>query len=158
EGATPLRTDETGNLSLSVPAAGGREAGEGAGAAESGTLVEAAPVAWQAIEGRPVSVDVRYVLAEDGSVGFELGAYDPAYPLTLDPTLVYSTYLGGSRFEDDLSIALDSSGNVFLSGTTASKDFPTTAGAYDLNPGSEATFEAFVAKLNPKNPPSSQLV
>jgi len=45
-------------------------------------------------------------------------------------SLVYSTYLGGTRNESARRIAVDSAGNAFVAGTTISVDFPTTAGAY----------------------------
>jgi len=45
-------------------------------------------------------------------------------------TLQYSTYLGGADTERVERIAVDAAGNTYLSGTTQSEDFPTTAGAF----------------------------
>jgi hypothetical protein len=76
--------------------------------------------------------------------------------------LVYSTFLGGSSLEDlaPPAIALDTSGNAYVTGETGSIDFPTTAGAYDRTCGSDGNCDpdpiyggwradAFVAKLDP---------
>jgi hypothetical protein len=66
----------------------------------------------------------------------------------LNPTgsaLVYSTYLGGSGDDFGLGIALDSSTNAYVTGGTASTNFPT-AGAFQ--PALAGSFDAFVTKLN----------
>jgi Bacterial Ig-like domain (group 3)/Beta-propeller repeat len=61
--------------------------------------------------------------------------------------LVYSTYLGGSDSLDyGTCITVDASGNAYVSGFTEADDFPTTAGAFQTNPGGGA--DAFVSKLN----------
>jgi hypothetical protein len=60
--------------------------------------------------------------------------------------LVYSTYLGGSAFDSAVGIAVDSSGNAYVTGGTESTDFPTMN---PLQPASGGGFDAFVAKLNP---------
>jgi hypothetical protein len=60
--------------------------------------------------------------------------------------LLWSTFLGGSDWDEGLALALDSSGNPVLTGYTFSSDFPTTPGTYD---GSwNVSWDAFVAKLS----------
>src|SRR5205807_2412693 len=54
-------------------------------------------------------------------------------PLVIDPTLVYSTYLGGGADQGN-AIALDSSGNVYLTGATSSTNFPTVNAFQSTNP------------------------
>ncbi len=58
--------------------------------------------------------------------------------------LLFSTYLGGSGNDDGHGIAVDSSGNVYVTGTGDPATFPTTPGAFQDSPGGSA----FVAKLN----------
>jgi hypothetical protein len=61
--------------------------------------------------------------------------------------LVYSTFLGGASGDIANGIALDASGNVYVTGTTGSADFPTTAGAFDKT--YNGSRDAFVTTLNP---------
>ncbi|HWP41585.1 MAG TPA: SBBP repeat-containing protein, partial [Blastocatellia bacterium] len=62
--------------------------------------------------------------------------------------LIYSTYLGGQAFDQGNGIAIDSSGNAFITGTTASPDFPTTQGAFQELKDGIFTLEAFITRLN----------
>ena len=74
--------------------------------------------------------------------------------LTSSGSLMWSTYLGGSDgphsdfggMEQGTDIAVDAGGNVLVTGKTASRDFPTTAGAFDRSLGGHE--DAFVAKLS----------
>jgi len=65
-------------------------------------------------------------------------------------SMLYSTYLGGGQHEQANAIAVDSSGNVYVAGQTASSDFPTR-NAYQTVLGAVANgvTDAFVTKLNP---------
>jgi hypothetical protein len=70
--------------------------------------------------------------------------------------LVYSTYLGGGSSNDPYSfpnsvaedIAVDASGNAYLTGYTYAIDFPTTAGAFQTAPGNGGFIWAFVTKFS----------
>jgi hypothetical protein len=59
--------------------------------------------------------------------------------------LAYSTYLGGTNQDQGEGIAVDGSGRAYLTGFTASSDYPTTSGAFDTTLDG---FDAFVTKLN----------
>src|SRR5262245_5249250 len=64
-----------------------------------------------------------------------------------DGALLYLTYLGG-RFADDVTgIARDAAGNLYVTGSTSSTDFPTTPGAYRSTV--QGGWDAFVVKLDP---------
>lgn len=99
----------------------------------------------------------RYVLKGQRSVGFEVASYDHSKPLIIDPILSYSTYLGGASQDAAFGIAVDSSGNAYVTGGTASTNFPTTSsgtfsGASLCAGGAAANDpcgDVFVTKLSP---------
>ncbi len=62
-------------------------------------------------------------------------------------SLLASTYLGGGYFDYGNSIAVDSSGNVFVTGSTNSSDFPIVGG-YDGSVNVGNNYDVFVAKFN----------
>src|SRR3989442_11281036 len=61
--------------------------------------------------------------------------------------LVCSSYHGGSDVDEGLGIAVDVAGNAYVTGSTGSTDFPTTAGA--VRTTNSGFVDAFVAKLDP---------
>jgi uncharacterized protein (TIGR03437 family) len=82
-----------------------------------------------------------------GSLQDAPGGGTDAFIAKLDPTaakLVYSSYLGGSQDERATAIAVDPVSNVYVTGSTASRDFKTTAGAMRVSP---AAADSFVAKV-----------
>jgi hypothetical protein len=113
-----------------------------------GQLRDAAPHSYQRVGGRRVPVESRYSLAGGASAyGFRLASYDRSLPLVIDPSIAYSTYLGGSAFDAGQGIAIDAAGSAYVTGYTQSSDFPTTVGVFDTSLG--GSFDAFVAKLSP---------
>jgi hypothetical protein len=76
------------------------------------------------------------------------GGFEDVFVTKLNPTgsaLVYSTYLGGSEFEEGRGIAVDGAGSAYVTGYTNSTDFPTKNA---LQPAIGGAKSAFVAKLN----------
>src|ERR1019366_3940005 len=88
-------------------------------------------------------VAARYVLEGD-TIGFEIGEFDRSQPLIIDPSITFSTYLGGNAFDCATAATADAWGNVYVAGWTESTDF-TSVGMQSHNAGST---DAFVAKFN----------
>lgn len=103
------------------------------------------PVAYQEVGGIKQTVACHYALIDKKVVGFQLGDYDPTRPLVIDPVLRYSTYYGGSENDWGNGIAVDAGGNVYVTGTTVSTNFPTHAA---LQPAFAGFGDAFVIKLD----------
>jgi uncharacterized protein (TIGR03437 family) len=124
-----------------------------------GVLALKKPIVYQNIDGGKRIVDARYAIA-GGKVGFRLGKYDHSQTLVIDPVFTYLTYLGGSG-PDQIggsqavnqtgspaqALAIDSAGDVYVTGFTMSTDFPV-ANPYQATSKTN-TWTAFVSALNP---------
>ena len=109
------------------------------------TLRFDAPETYQDIDGERISVDSSYTIS-DGIVGFELGDYDLAYALVIDPDLEYASYVGGTNDDDGQDLALADDGSVYVVGTSFTSGYPTTVGSYQqTNAGAE---DGYVTKLS----------
>jgi hypothetical protein len=115
-----------------------------------GSLRQKAPVIYQPSGAAKRMVSGRYAARGPREIGFDVAGYDVSAPLVVDPVLVYSTYLGGSLADRGHDIAVDTAGNAYVTGFTASLDFPTeNALQTDPNgPGIDFA-DVFVAKLSP---------
>jgi len=134
QGAKSLRIDAAGDLVVSAGA---------------GDVRLHKPIAYQGSGDVKHEVAANYVLKSAHSVSFQLARYDAGQPLTIDPVLSYSTYLGGSNIDSGNAIAVAPDGTAFIAGGTFSADFPT---AHPLQPnkggGSDFPQDAFVAKIS----------
>ncbi len=137
DGATRVQVDAAGNLIIAL------------GSSPAVTVTEQAPIAWQDRAGQRTTVRVGYRLLDDGSIGFTLGPYDPTRALTVDPYLVFATFLGGSGGDGAEDIAVDPAGNVYVTGYTISSDFPVK----DPEEPFKGRGTAFVAKFTTDGTP-----
>jgi len=142
QGIESLRVDKDGPLLIKTAA---------------GHMRESAPRIYQEIAGRRIPVEGRFKLLSATSYTFEVSAYNAAYDLVVDPTLLYSTFLGGSAGnnfyttgtqETATGLAVDAAGNAYVTGYTLSTDFPSTPGAQQTN-AVTGSWNSFVSKLNP---------
>ena len=76
------------------------------------------------------AVQGRYVLMARNVVGIRLERYDRSEPLVIDPTLVYSTFMGGSGADQITAARLDSAGHLYVAGSTATNDLVATTNTY----------------------------
>ncbi|HEV2494042.1 MAG TPA: SBBP repeat-containing protein [Terriglobia bacterium] len=132
DGASSMKVDERGDLELGV--AGGAVRFEH-------------PRVYQRRGDVQQPVAGKFALEADNEIGFKVGAYDRRSPLVIDPVVVYATYLGGTSANLAEAVAVDSSGNAYLTGQTLSVNFPT---ANPIQRALVAGSDAFVAKFNPQ--------
>jgi hypothetical protein len=135
-GARKLSIDRDGNLVMSL---------------DNGSVEMRKPVAYQTVNNERREVAARYALTGKDRVSFALGSYDKSQALVIDPVLNYSTYLGGSDTnlfpagDAANSIAVDGTGNAYITGGTFSPSFPSGGYPSTLNPNGSV----FVTEINP---------
>ena len=150
DGARSLRLNASGELVVDV---GG------------GQVRQLKPIIYQEVDGVRRDVGGRYVMKGRREVGFEIDAYDTSRPLVIDPVLVYSSYLGGGGTEYGNDIAVDATGNIYVTGWTTSVNFPTrntiipppAPDPFHPNMGTKS-LDVFVTKIDPSASGDSTLV
>ncbi|HYI98012.1 MAG TPA: SBBP repeat-containing protein [Bryobacteraceae bacterium] len=102
------------------------------------------PLAYQSQGDSTKNIAAAYVLHGRDEVTFRIGAYDPSKPLVIDPVVNFASYIGGSDADSVHAMAVDSVGNMYLTGRTDSGNFPGTTASNYRGGG-----DAFVVKLDP---------
>ena len=134
EGAEDLTVGKDGELQIKAGA---------------GILIFKTPVVYQGLGNQKTLVSGRFIKLNDFVAGFRVDHYDATRPLVIDPTLTYSTYVGGSQEDAGYGkgLAVDAAGNAYITGETGGS-FPITPGAYQTVYGG-GTYDIFVTKVNP---------
>jgi hypothetical protein len=113
-----------------------------------GPVYELTPYIYQEKNGQKKEIAGRYVITEPGVFGFVIDDNcDQSVPLVIDPELVYSTYLGGNRYDKVNGITVNDHGEAYVTGYTMSTNFPV------LNPYQPSlldtlTADVFITRLN----------
>lgn len=128
-GITKLRAERDGSLAVTTAL---------------GVLSESRPVIYQEIEGRRATKEGHFRMQGGSSYGFTVNSFDRKTDLVIDPTLLYSTFLGGSATDQGNAIASDAAGNAYVAGMTESGDFPGTSGPFPATAGPYG----FIVKLD----------
>lgn len=113
-------------------------------ATAAGDLIDDPPDTYQIVDGRRRQVPSRFVVSETGNVRFEVGAYDHAVPLVIDPSIAYLSY-ANTGFPNAFGIAVDAVGALHVTGIAFNSSLPVRLGPQD--PGGQG--DAVVAKLSP---------
>jgi hypothetical protein len=101
-------------------------------------------------------INVTFKKIGKNTYGFEVGEYDRSRQLIIDPVvLAYSTYLGGVNTDFGYGIAVDGSGNAYVTGETDSMNFPTLDQYQEVFQGGR---DVFVAKLDPSQSGAASLL
>ncbi|HUQ93522.1 MAG TPA: SBBP repeat-containing protein [Bryobacteraceae bacterium] len=112
-----------------------------------GTYIHRAPRAFQSVYAKTRTVAVSFQIDDRGEVTFQLGPYNRALPLTIDPVLSYHSFLGGSATETATAVSAADNGSLYFTGWSDSIDFPLAGSPFkDVNKGMR---DAFVTKLYP---------
>jgi len=81
------------------------------------------------------------------------GAYDSAFLSKLsagENQLIYSTYLGGTRYDFGYAVAVDAVGQAYVAGKTSSTNFPTKLAYQNERAGTPLAnfYDAFITKFS----------
>ena len=101
-----------------------------------GSITEDQPVSFQ----NGGVVKTSFTQLGDGVYGFTLKGASAHAAVTIDPAVSWSTYYGGSNWDQATSCSVDASGNVFMAGNTLSTNFPLANAFQSNNAGSTDGF------------------
>ena len=142
EGIEDLKITDGGDMQISL---------------KQGSIIQKKPYIYQEIDGKKMEVEGRFKIQSPLSpplskrdtggfaYGFDIASYDKSSPLFIDPVIVYSTYIGGSSNDAGYGIAVDTSGNTYITGETQSTDFPVVSPIQGTFSGN---VDAFVTKID----------
>jgi hypothetical protein len=121
-------------------------------------LVQKRPSIYQQDPASPVrrSIGGKYKLLGRNVVAVEVERYDRSLPLTIDPVVVYASFLGGSLGDAVTALKVDSHGMLYVYGYTNNGDLAATNGAYKT--ATAGSRDVFLAKIDPTQSGAASLV
>jgi len=113
------------------------------------TLTDSTPYIYQEVNGEKLTVAGRFSVLDGHTYGFEItGAYDPTLPIVIDPDIAWGAYLGGGSADIGHGVAVDSSGNVYATGETASSGWISGSGWDTTYNGGVVWGDGYIVKLS----------
>ncbi|MFM1998737.1 MAG: hypothetical protein RL204_684 [Bacteroidota bacterium] len=106
-----------------------------------GTITEASPISFQGKR----KVNSSFKL-QSNILSFNIGAYNTKADLTIDPDVLWTTYFGGSGYDEVTSTCSDEGGNTYITGFTSATTNIATGG-YQTTYGG-GNYDAFIAKFD----------
>ncbi len=106
------------------------------------------PVLYQEANGKREPVEGAFTLAQNGTVGFQVGPYDHARALTIDPIISYASYFGGTGEDEINGSTINSANQLYAVGQTYSAALPGTAGEFMTAKPTAGSHSAFVTKFS----------
>jgi hypothetical protein len=91
------------------------------------------PVIFQDVNGRRQFISGGYVLADERTVKFNLGKYDPKLPLIIDPIISYAQYFSQNTGDQIWAVAVGENTDIYVAGETITASGLATAGAFQTN-------------------------
>ncbi|CDT29333.1 hypothetical protein BN1088_640001 [Sphingobacterium sp. PM2-P1-29] len=131
-GANSLKIDRNGNLTAST---------------DYGTITEPAPYSYDQATNKKIT---SYYVLNGNTLGFETGKYNSNNTIVIDPVIDWSTYLGGSEYDDIRDTKIGKDSFVYVVGSTSSISNVATVGAHltSFQGGINSSgADAFIAKF-----------
>jgi hypothetical protein len=112
-----------------------------------GELAQYSPKTWETLpDGTKRDLKAEFRIVDAERFGFSVEDRTEGSIVTVDPILVFASYLGGVGLDETHGVAVSTDGHAFITGRTSSSDYPRTTGCYDnVKSGS---YEAFVTKMS----------
>ena len=115
----------------------------------NGILYDSVPKTYYETGGAPIGSAFRI---EEYGYGFDIAPYDEGATIVIDPEVTegsidFSTYLGGSNDDSIYDMDIDTSGNIYMCGSSSSTNFPTTSTGYQRT--MNGNMDCIVSKMDP---------
>ena len=107
------------------------------------------PVVYQEAAGARHTIAASYSLHRGNRLSFDIGPYDHAQPLVIDPVTLFNNTVSGNSLTQVNGVALDASDNILFIGFTQASNYPVVNAAQGVCAAGCGNSDAFITKLDP---------